>query len=443
MRDPLPLEDFAALARVPAAQIEGFRAAGLLDPDRDGLYDDFDALRLQYIQVHLDLGLSLDQIVEGIRSRSSEISDFEALLFSSGGALTPEDAAEMTGVPSEVIQALRMASGLPGTTMHELDLESFGGVKAMIEMGIPIEALLEGARVWGDAMRRVAETEVGLIHRFVHEPLTAAGLDEREVAKQHKTLMEAIQPLTEVLLQYVHRQYILRSTVADVLQHLRSAASPERPSTLEATILFVDLSSFTALAQVHGDEEAAAVLDRFDGLVRTLVHQHHGTLVKQIGDAFMLTFAEPDDAVRFAVALDAAAAREERFPALRMGIHTGPVLYRVGDYIGTTVNLASRVATAAMPNEILMTEVPAKASEKDGVPIAEVGVRVLRGVEEPLTLYRVMRSRDPAQLRDPVCGMLVADAAAARLEWAGVSYAFCSPECLRKFVETPGKYATG
>jgi class 3 adenylate cyclase len=64
-------------------------------------------------------------------------------------------------------------------------------------------------------------------------------------------------------------------------------------------------------------------------------------------------------------------------PPLHTGIHTGPAIYRAGDYIGATVNVASRVTSEAAAGETLMTE--------------SVGARTLRGVERPVPLFRLLR----------------------------------------------------
>jgi adenylate cyclase len=149
----------------------------------------------------------------------------------------------------------------------------------------------------------------------------------------------------------------------------------------------------------------------------------------------MIVFDDAADAVRFAIEVDERAAREERFPALRVGIHSGPVLYRVGDYVGTTVNIASRITTSAAASEIVISEPVADAARRAGIAVEPLGLRLRRGVGEPIGLFRVMRTRHGAQT-DPVCGMVVSDAA-ARLTWDGLEHAFCSQECLQKFVSAP------
>lgn len=441
MRRPVPIEEFAHLVDVSAEDIERYRAAGLVDLDGDGLFDEYDLLRLRFILISIDRGETLEQCAQSIRApRSGE--KFAELLWPYGrNEYTPEEAAERIGLTVEELQALRTATGLPGALLSDEDIAIFSGVKQMIDGGFPFEAMLEGARVLGDVMRRFAETEMRLTHSYLHEPLLRAGVSDREVARQAQDVIESsVLPVMDPIILAIHRQHVLKAVLEDTLMHLEFAERGTDPGTIGATILFVDLTSFTTLAHVHGDQVAADVLDRFDGLVRALVLNHHGNLVKQIGDAFMLAFTDPSDSVVFAVSLADAVSREEHFPEIRIGIHAGPVLFRVGDYVGNTVNIASRVSTSAMPGEIVLTEPVAKAAEKAEVPVEEVGVRLLRGVSEPLNLYRVVRSKAKGQMRDPVCGMMVGDEAYARLTHDGIEYAFCSEDCLRRFLESPAQY---
>jgi len=131
------------------------------------------------------------------------------------------------------------------------------------------------------------------------------------------------------------------------------------------------------------------VLDRIDTIVRSLLVERDGKLVEQVGDGFMLVFRGPAAAVHFAVATQAELARDPELPAIRVGINTGPALYRTGDYLGSAVNVASRVVNSAMPGQILLTEHVATAASKAGIQIEEIGVGMMRGVDNPLALYRV------------------------------------------------------
>jgi Cu+-exporting ATPase len=65
-------------------------------------------------------------------------------------------------------------------------------------------------------------------------------------------------------------------------------------------------------------------------------------------------------------------------------------------------------------------------------------MRSIRGVDEPLVIYRV--GSDVTAQRDPVCGMIVRDGGAARINHEGRVVYFCSQECLKRFLESPDRF---
>lgn len=133
--------------------------------------------------------------------------------------------------------------------------------------------------------------------------------------------------------------------------------------------MFVDVASFTEVTETGGDEAAARLLSHVDGMVRRGAALNDGKLVKQLGDGFMLAFYTPVGAVNYAQDLQRAAQRSAEPVHLRIGLNTGIVIYRGGDYIGSTVNIASRVAAAAMPDQTLMTESVALEAQAAGIPV--------------------------------------------------------------------------
>ncbi len=439
MREPLKLEQLARIADMRIEELEKYQAARLLDPDGDGELDELDILRLRILMHYQSLGHSLEDLEAAIRATSPLIL-YADLLWGIEDEVTAEAAAEQSGLDTETVETILRATGL-GATVPREDVKFLEAVNGLVESGIPLKMLLDVARVYGDTLRRLAQTEVKMIRDFVSETGRSSLLKDREQSQRLDAVQQMVGPILEPLLLTIHRRHLLRASVQEAIADLEAAERGTERDDLEATITFVDLASFTSLAQVHGDEVAANILDTFNELVRGLLDEHKGTMVKQIGDAFMLVFAEPSTAVRFAVELDRAATREPNFPAIRTGIHSGPVLYRVGDYIGNTVNLAARIAAMASANEILLTEPVAHAAAEVGVQVAFAGDHDVSGLEEPVKLWRVERIwSDQSPERDPVCGMAVGDDAVARLRHNGVTYAFCSPTCLRRFLEDPDRY---
>lgn len=434
MRQGLSLEDFAKLADLPAADVDELRRAGLLDLDGDGIFDDKDAFRLQVVGIFRERGLSLEEIVEATRTSSSGAT---RRIFGHLGTIGREEATERTGITSDQLEELGAAVGLGTGPFDESDIETFQGIRTMVQAGLPWEAIIEGARVFGDALRRIAESEIAMTHRFLCEGLEEQGADARDIGVEVFRSVEVVEPIVDKLILHLHNEHLLKAAVDHALLHLEGGSVHGKQ---EATITFIDLALFTSLTQAHGDEVAAGILDRFDGIVRGLVLTHGGTLVKQNGDAFMLVFRDPADSVRFALEVESRIAAESDFPEVRVGIHQGPVLYRVGDYVGNTVNIASRVSAMASAGTILVTQPVAEAARDAGIEVEEVGVRRARGVEEPLTLYRVRREHERITRQDPVCGMVVSDGGAGRVVHEGIEYVFCSPDCMKKFLNGPARY---
>ena len=219
----------------------------------------------------------------------------------------------------------------------------------------------------------------------------------------------------------------------------------------EHTFLFADLSGFTALTEVHGDDEAADLVTRFAAEVRSSLPDYGAEQVKTIGDAVMIRADVPERAVRLAIAIVHDLGRRHGHPAVRAGIHTGPAVERDGDWFGATVNLAARVSGAASGGEVLITAATASRITGDqGSPrlhLSPRGTRELRNVAEPVELVEATcdftRTLEGMPI-DPVCRMAVdPDHAAGTLEHQGVKYCFCSLDCARRFAERPEQYAPG
>jgi class 3 adenylate cyclase/YHS domain-containing protein/DNA-binding transcriptional MerR regulator len=439
MREPIGIKQFAKLAGTSARELERYRSRGLIDPDGDGLLDEMDVLRLRLLMHYASLGHTIEDLEQAIEASSPLVLYADLLWTDPDETVTAEEVATEIDLPVDAVETLFRSIGL-GTTVPKSDVQFLHTVKGLIEGGIPLKMMLGVARVYGDTLRRLAQTEVKMIRDFMSEPGRSSLLKDREQSQRLQAVQDLVGPILEPLLLTVHRRHLLRASVQEAVADLEAAERGTDRDTLEATIVFVDLASFTSLARVHGDEVAADILDRFDDLVRKLVEEHNGTMVKQIGDAFMLVFTEPLQAVRFAVDLDVAAGAETNFPAVRTGINAGPVLYRVGDYVGNTVNVAARIAAHANANEILVTGRVADAIEDADLKLVPAGRYELSGIETSVELWRVDRLTEDAPDRDPVCGMAVGEDAVAKLRFKEAMYSFCSPTCLRLFLEDPDRY---
>ncbi len=187
-----------------------------------------------------------------------------------------------------------------------------------------------------------------------------------------------------------------------------------------ASVLFADLSGYTALNQTLDPEEVARVLNRLKAEATRIVEAHGGIVNQFVGDEVMALFGVPrahdDDplrAVRAAIALrdHVREIGDQLAPqlgtALRMhtGVNTGLMITQLRDrrdglygVTGDAINTASRLAEAAASDEILIGPETHRAI-RAAFETELVGELQLRGRGEPLVTHRVVRgatARDDA-----------------------------------------------
>lgn len=174
----------------------------------------------------------------------------------------------------------------------------------------------------------------------------------------------------------------------------------------DVTILFTDLKSSTQLYQQIGDLNAFALVREHYGVLDKAVSNHHGAVVKTIGDAIMANFNQPVDAVAAALEMLNELRRLNQTSqrgdlVLKIGIHRGAAIAvtlneRI-DYFGSSVNIASRVQNSAGGDEIYLTGAIYHASgvpellKKHGCQIEPVQVQ-LKGIDEQMEIYKVTAS---------------------------------------------------
>lgn len=214
------------------------------------------------------------------------------------------------------------------------------------------------------------------------------------------------------------------------------------------TFLFADLAGFTALTEAHGDERAADLVADFCRRARDLLPDYESEEVKAIGDALMIRSADAAQGVRLALELTTGIGAQHGFPALRIGVHTGPAVERSADWFGAAVNLASRVSGAAEAGEVLVTAATRDVTA-DALPALEfryLGAKRFKNVREPIEVYSVaahtdIRPRSVRPVVDPVCRMTIDPVRAhTQRKHRGVDYRFCSAACAEAFDADPDHY---
>jgi class 3 adenylate cyclase len=159
------------------------------------------------------------------------------------------------------------------------------------------------------------------------------------------------------------------------------------------TILFTDVVEHTAMMRRLGDEKGRDVLRAHEQITRDVLKAHGGDEVKTMGDGFMASFSSCARAVECAIALQRAfaqhsAASDEPI-MVRVGLNAGEPIEEGGDLFGATVILASRIAAAAGPGEILASVGVRELSAGKQFLFADRGEHALRGFEDPVRMFEV------------------------------------------------------
>ncbi|MCR1786645.1 adenylate/guanylate cyclase domain-containing protein [Nocardioides carbamazepini] len=167
---------------------------------------------------------------------------------------------------------------------------------------------------------------------------------------------------------------LIQSTVEDLQSW---ASDDERADILNmadsdgtVTLFFSDIEDSTPLNDRLGDATWVKVLAAHDRVLRTRIERYRGQVVKTAGDGFMVAFRDTEAACRAALGIQRDLPRDvtlRRYgPILvRIGVHTGQVVARDGDYFGRNVAMAARVANLARGGEILASDAVRDALDDD------------------------------------------------------------------------------
>ncbi|HJR52438.1 MAG TPA: tetratricopeptide repeat protein [Gemmatimonadota bacterium] len=152
-----------------------------------------------------------------------------------------------------------------------------------------------------------------------------------------------------------------------------------------SVVWFTDLVGYSSLA-ARDQDEAVALVQRFQAIVEATVLRAEGRVVKFIGDAALLESPSAESAL-----IAATALHREMSERLRTGIHLGDVAVASdGDLYGDGVNGAQRIQTEAQPGQIVVSEdVWRRFRNRPAFVFESLGERHLKGIE-PMELFRVV-----------------------------------------------------
>lgn len=175
--------------------------------------------------------------------------------------------------------------------------------------------------------------------------------------------------------------------------------------TKTLTIMFVDLVGYTKRTSATTREKFIGILKTYQELIKPVFSDFHGNIVKGIGDAYMVSFESPTNAVLCGVYLQNAVAEHNKTAhasqklRIKISINTGEVHVTEDDVYGDAVNVASRLEKAVPPGRIYFTESVFLAMNRNEVSIGFVGTKRFKGVSHNVRVYTVLGKYDKVIMR--------------------------------------------
>jgi adenylate cyclase len=394
-------QEVAQRAGVDPDYVDRLVELGILTPAAGQAFSPGDALRARWVQSLERAGAPLDGIAAAVRDGALSLSYLDAPAFEQLAGLsgtTFQQLSAQTGIPLELLMVVREATGFaeprPEDHVHHNELSVVPLIQLQLAKGFRPVLIERWLRVYGDSLRRIAETEATWWHSEVEVPLLESGMADREMLDAQADLGSQMAPLFEqALLAIYHRQqeHAWNQGFVELAESTLERAGLHRRLDRPPAVCFLDLTGYTRLTEERGDAAAADLAARLAGLVRRSALEHGGTPVKWLGDGVMFYFGKPAAAVLAALEL-VEVVRRQGLPPAHVGIHAGPVVFQEGDYFGRTVNLAARIGEYARPGEVLVSQEVVDAADGGPVTFTEIGPVELKGVPGTLRLHIARRS---------------------------------------------------
>jgi adenylate cyclase len=308
------------------------------------------------------------------------------------GQLTAPEVAEKAGVDLEALEAVRRAAGLPlpprdVAALGELDLFGARALAAFIDGGLPVEDLVEASRVFGEAAAHAAAAAGTVANATIPQE----GDTEYDYARRLGTATRELTPYAAELLGVMYMLHN-RENIRQEMVRADELIAGRRSDVHDVTVGFCDVVGFTRLGEGVPAADLGAIATRLAALAADAA-EPPVRLIKTIGDAVMFVAPEPAPLLDTILRLMEAAEREgEDFPSLHAGAAHGQALRRWGDYYGGPVNLAARLAERARPSALIADAAVRELAGGEAFAWSEAGVKKLKGISEPMPVFRCRRA---------------------------------------------------
>lgn len=153
-------------------------------------------------------------------------------------------------------------------------------------------------------------------------------------------------------------------------------------------ILAADVVDYSRLLG-EDEQQTLAALDQFrDGLFEPSIIAHGGTIIKRLGDGWIVEFGNVSDAVASAVEIQEGLGQHEVIQ-LRIGVHIGDLTFRDDDIYGDGINIAARLEALAKPGQVLISDVAHHSLDQKGASeFAGGDFHQLKNISRPVAVWR-------------------------------------------------------
>jgi adenylate cyclase len=397
----LSLQELAERAGAPVERLERLVELGILAPaDTEEPFRSGDILRVRAVTALEGSGVQPEQIAAAMKAGELSFGYLDYVLQPPPVMdRTYSEVADNLAIPFDLVERVFLAFGLPQPLPDEQAREDdeaiLRGLKTFLDAVDEVD-VLGTARLFGDALRRLAEYQLHLFHTRVEERFRKAGVPDALVLDTAlKEVGVHTSPLGELFAAWLYRRHSETFTVEHRVLHgeedLERAGIHRRAPADPPAIVFLDISGYTRLTEELGDEASAAMPMRLATLVEDAASRYSGRTVKWIGDGVELYFRRPVDAVQCSLELRDRLPEAE-LPGTHVGINAGPVVYENGDFYGRTVNIAARIAAHAEQGQVLVSEDVVSHGSSDDIRFRRVGPVSFKGVSRDVVIYEAGRT---------------------------------------------------
>jgi len=397
--DRLGLADIARRAGVGVDVVRSYVEAGVLTPDATGAYRSSDIARARLVSALVEAGVSLHAMAAAIADGRLSFRFVDLLMPDPVGLVPVSSAADDAAArdQEEAIQRILGTKRDAGDPIREDDLAILDVITRAVELGAPGDRAVSMVRSVGQAAKKITDLQRDFIDEVLLTPAiarTGSPIAALEATSETRyAYRELGRRLSALLLERFVDDAVFTNLV-ELTEQALAEGGVQAPA-LRETVVFVDVSGYTGLAEVHGDLVSAHQAGLLADFVQDLARVHGARLVKTLGDGAMVHATSAH--VGLEVALEAVSRAETNgIWALHAGVNTGAMVRRDGDYYGAAVNIASRVADQAGPGEVVVTQAVVDAWTGDNVDFTAIGPVNLKHVAEPVALFRAARRQRQA-----------------------------------------------